>query len=492
MRVYIIATVVFLAFYGAFAQDLERSVDVVKEYAPLVERAEKLPVEVKNLDAGAEIAPDFDYDVSSRVWVSQFETAPISAAWVLPEGFAQRRAQFYAKLGGGYPDNSLADVYLTARNFGIYGSHRGQWTDIQGVTAREMLNSGGVFGRAYFGGFMASGRLGLSDNQYHDYLSRGQKLRYTTTTATFSVHNRVFGIGGNGWYLRQSKEFGGHLTANVRYQLGVHILHLGAGAQLSKLNTILSVTPRYELDNQYLIFTMGAEVARDEAVKKIRFVPVAEVRLHGVVSPFAKLTGELKDNTYRTLFEANPFFSPSYRYFETQGAARHHELRVGVAGRIGYVAAWNIWAGGEMHKNTLLISSSVPEFVDMEAVTAGAEVEVMTGYFVATVKGKYLKYKELNDYLPAYEGAVDVGYVRPKWGVHVGADLRGEYSFQGIADYPADAPTAVDLHAQIDYNVGRRVGLFVMGNNLLDNELYPQSYHKGFGISATAGIKVKL
>ncbi len=246
----LITAILILGATALNAQDLHRNVEVVSDYAPMVNRASKLVV-MPQIHDTVVLQPYFDNTVQSRVWVSQFETAPIGAAWIIPSKYDRNRPSFYAKLGGGMPEQSLGDLYFTARNFGIYARHTGQWADIEGVAARTLLNNGGVFGRTHIGrNWILGGEVTFTDNLYDDYLEGGIERRWTMPTAALMVGNDVFQLEGEGWYLHQRTEYGGVVAARVRKQFYRHIVHLAAGAQLSTMNSVFTLTPSYELDSE--------------------------------------------------------------------------------------------------------------------------------------------------------------------------------------------------------------------------------------------------
>ncbi len=241
---------------------------------------------------------------------------------------------------------------------------------------------------------------------------------------------------------------------------------------------------------------MGAEATYDDVGEKFRLLPLVELRVHGLVSPYVKLSGAINDNTYRTLVAWNPYFDPDFEFLTAPGATVSHALRVGISGRIGHNVSWNVWGGGELEKNRLLKNSVAPHFVEKtEAYGGGLDIEAKANYLVLSASAKYLKYNKLEDYFPAIEASGMVSYFRKKWAVHLGADLCSEYyyygSTSGIYGSEKRVPLRADIRAQLDYNFGKNIGIFVSGANLLDRKLYPYPLHGGVGATFSAGIKIK-
>ena len=52
--------------------------------------------------------------------------------------------------------------------------------------------------------------------------------------------------------------------------------------------------------------------------------------------------------------------------------------------------------------------------------------------------------------------------------------------------------TTFDLRVGAEYNVSRRIGVFLNGNNLLNQKLYRFNRYPGLGINALAGVKLQF
>lgn len=480
------------ALSAVHAQDLNRSVDVSKDFAPLIESASKLPV-VPDMSDTTTLKPDFRYVVTPRVWPTRFDVAPIRAAR-LADDLPRRVEPFYAKLGGGAPGQTIADLYLTSRRAGIFVNHRGQWADIEGVAARSITNSAGIFGDVRMGRWTLGGELTVDHDVYDDYIASGRTLTFTTPRAAVAVGNHVFGLEAEGWLPSWHGERAGRVSVGVRRSLGMHFVELRGGvggwSADANGNTIVGITPRYVCDNQALRFVAGVEAAYDGAKDKIRAIPELEVRIYGAVSPYIRLAGALNDNSYRTLADTNPYFDPDFTFDETPGATAIHTLHAGVAGRIGRVVAWNLYAGGEMQRNMLVRSSAEPRFVDRsETFVVGVEAEAHAGGFSASLAAKYLKYNQLEGYLPSVQGSLSLNYSHGKWAVRAAVEAHDGYTFFGTE---TAAPVAAGIDLGAEYNFTRRLGIFVEGRNLTNQKLYPYALHRGVGASVSAGVKLKM
>jgi hypothetical protein len=52
--------------------------------------------------------------------------------------------------------------------------------------------------------------------------------------------------------------------------------------------------------------------------------------------------------------------------------------------------------------------------------------------------------------------------------------------------------TAIDITLAADYFVSDRLGIFVEGRNLANQDLYPLPFYRGVGMNLSAGVKVRF
>lgn len=564
-------------------EDLNRRVDVSKDYAPRVEKAVKLAVQPQVGDTTT-LRPNLDYTIRPRVWGGGFEVAPIRAAQ-MNRGTYNPQYPLYIKAGGGFPGQTLLDVYATsirpgASGFGFYANHRAQLADIANYfgtkqQAKSTTNSVGVFGKAAFGRLgrlSIAGDLGFDYDVWSDYgdfyYTDNQSMRvtdirmhhYATPHANLSFGNDFtdlsfwnFRVGGDIYHLQDRtdcKETGGKAFVGIGKQFDLHQLSLGVDMEKYNLtvnrylyfnevidyysNAIISAFADYRLVHEKVSFGMGARFALERPTgysapdNKTWFLPQVELKIaaSNEFNPYARLTSGMEINSYRATSSFHPFL---YRKFMGPvPATASYDLRAGFNGTLGGVFSYDVYVGGGIVRNDIvpqnilgrgIVLSDVKYSLGIIAQTdekrrsifAGAEIEArIGGGFTVTAAGRYDKFSsDLFDqinYLPDFTASLGVKYNHlDKWCLRAGIEVRGEYKFLAYNDTGLNpllvvpvlndtfyAPAAVNLTLGADYFLSQRLGIFLEGNNLANQKLYPLPFYRGSGISVSAGVKLRF
>lgn len=522
-------------FAGAVsAQDINRNVDVAKDYLPMVGRAAKLTVK-PTMQEVEQLRPDLEYTVRPRAWVERFDVIPMSALY--PSNNLERLNPFYARLGGGFPGVSTADVYLSTRRAGasgagIFVNHRGFWGRLDGFDARTLHNTGGFFGRAHLGNWQIEGELAVDDDRYNDFLlpvgAANRKLHYTTPRGRLDVMHKFLHVGAEGGYLMSTGwnevTVEPYLSGDFRigdHQVGMRMAldfwttkYANALPPLSDINPgvqgrMLHFVPSYVFDHEHFRFGMGLDLGVEVTNGKLLYAPRIEVRVHGAVSPYVRLSGTIDNNNHHSLARANPYLSPDFQYRDSPGATSRHALVGGFTARIARAVSLDVFAGLEREVNPMLTSASEPIFVKrFEAVVAGGVMDVRVNNFTASLEGKYLKHNKFKEFLPSFEGRLDLAYTRGKWSMGAGAEVWSSHKFlntQGVfeagqgADWAVLAADAFKIDAAVDislcgeYFVSKKMAIFLEGSNLADQKIYRfATPHKAPGMSVVAGVKLKM
>ncbi len=128
-RELLIFATLFAALCGVSAQEsFSRRIDISKDYSVDVRSAQKLAVPVSRIDTVVE-RPSLSYSIVPTAWESNFTPRKIAPARISIADWT-RRTPFYLRLGGGFPLQSMADLYWTpVRNrnttVGLYLNHQG-------------------------------------------------------------------------------------------------------------------------------------------------------------------------------------------------------------------------------------------------------------------------------------------------------------------------------------------------------------------------------
>lgn len=514
---------------GTGQEGVTRSITITRDYLPTVERATKIDFKPMMNDT-ARLDPNLSYVVKPHAWGERFAPIPMDA--MQPMMQFDRLNPLYVKIGGGYPGQSVLDAYLTSRRpgaagMGVFVIHRGQWAPIDGVDATSTMNTAGVFGRFRMGGVQISGEVAADYNLYRDYLTVEQdnKRTFTMPRASLDVMHRWVNAGGDGYYLMtpERNESGGTAFAQGRYKTGWHNFALrlavdgwqaqenkaliGSDKRLKIDNMIAHIVPQYIFNHSQFRYVIGVDVAYEKTTGEVLYVPDLELRMQGVVSPYARLTGAITANNYRSLMGENPYMSPEFHYDRAPGASTRHTVLGGVSGHIGEVAELNVYGGLERLDNAMISLCPEPVFAHrMESVMLGLDMDLRTRRIEASLEAKWQNYTTYKAYKPNLTGKLDLAYTHEKWSVGLGVEVNGKYKFYIPDDrlpvslpdsdprlWPVSAPPGVDVSLRGQYTLSSKLSIFVEGENLADQKIYRfAAPYRAQGIGVSAGVKLKM
>ena len=163
MKKTIMAVSALLIFVQGWAQqgdgDLNRELDVTREYEPTVNSAVKLGIKPNMVDT-ASLRVDVDYEITPDPIQYRSEVTPIKPVSVSVDDLHEE-LPFYIKAGLGVPFQSVLDANISSiRNlngkWGLYVNHYGSWSkrknyDGLKTPGSQTFNTVGVFGEHRFG-----------------------------------------------------------------------------------------------------------------------------------------------------------------------------------------------------------------------------------------------------------------------------------------------------------------------------------------------------
>lgn len=395
----ILHTILFAALPLLAAAQVEKSVEVTKEYVPAVEAAAKLPV-VPDMTDTVRLRPDIDYSITPLSMSTNLASKPIRPATVTYWEF-NRPKPFYLKLGAGWPLNSSADFYASTQNPGTgyllgYVNHDGRYADIRndfGIesNAVRMDNRAGIAAGKYLGRHTLEGEFGYENRLYHRYGQYtidpmpggfGSKVQY----GEFDVKIRLgddftdlsrlnFNVGLRGALFldhsdgeraasgaRQThlgvdgalaRRFGSHMfRLDVMYEHGA-----GAKSLSDYYQDIFLGGLRYGVSGGRLRLEIGADYYYDRIVgRKGRHYVVPALLVHiftgsEAFMPYLEADGSLRDNSLRTLTRLNPYLSePQWGGKSTVS----YDARLGASGSLlGSKLVYRIFVSAAIRENQL-------------------------------------------------------------------------------------------------------------------------------------------
>jgi hypothetical protein len=136
--------------------DLTKTVQVTKDYDPIISDAEKIEFPVSFSDTLLNFKGKYQYSITPQSIFSRVTLRPMPAAKISEDEYKDPK-WLYARAGVGYPIQILGDVYVHNLNpadisFGLFYNHRSIWTKLnnpngEDIPIDEMNHQAGVFFR---------------------------------------------------------------------------------------------------------------------------------------------------------------------------------------------------------------------------------------------------------------------------------------------------------------------------------------------------------
>lgn len=559
--------------------DLNRQMDVTREYEPTVNEARKLDVKPNMVDTVA-LRPEFSYGIHPSPIGYGFEVTPIRPVSVNLDNFRQL-TPLYVRAGLGVPFQSVLDAYIattgkTNGKWGGYVNHYGSWSDIKNVNglktpAAQTFNSAGVFGEHRFGRFGIGGEIGYDYDKVSRYgydrdllispdrfdaSSAALRQNFSTVRGRLdfghsfedlSRFNVRFGVEGAYFqdhfdmketdvkaYLELGKRFGRlhEVTLRAGYDY-----YKGSGGLADYKDNVISVRPMYRLRGGKAEFALGANIVFDDNGEdnETSFFPLLEFTWRAAkgFTPYLKVDGQYVNNGYRATAARNPYV--------LQGAyganTSEYNGRIGIRGSSRSSFSYDVFGGYSGYRNMNFFTNFVyaPEsdagalpgnvFVplgeDVWMWTLGGELEGrISGSFGIEFGMQYRWYKEAGDLydmdngepmgavyrgLPDLTGRIALKYsYRDKLVVRAGVDVCGPRDFtvlgmavngfgeQALFYGKNHVDMQYDVHLGAEYNISKKIGVFVEGRNLANQKLFRYNLYPSLGVNFLAGVKLQF
>lgn len=392
---------------------LDRQVDVTSEYRPDVAHASKLGMSPDMTDTVA-LRPSFEYTITPHAWMTGFGVAAINPVRLTASEY-NPLYPFYFKLGGGWPAQSLADVYIASTREGdngitFYLNHKGRYGDIETdlgrkLDGRTMTNSAGIAGKVKIGErLFFEGEVGFDYDVYSRYGKfawggetldeKVTKQHYQTPRARISIGNdfsdmsrfnfRLVADGALFSDKYDNKETDVKIYAEGGRMFDVHRITLRAGFDgyygsdaLNKYdNTQIYAAPGYGIITEK--FKLEAEAALMMDMQsgydhRPWILPQANITFNvsnGGIVPFATLESRMVNNGFRSLAMRNPYV----RVLPMANAAlaadafdggrslprsnAQYDLRAGLQGVVASKFLYKVYGGYTLAKSHVFFSNS--------------------------------------------------------------------------------------------------------------------------------------
>lgn len=481
---------------------VDKRVEVTKDYEPVVTGAMKLPI-VPDMADTVKMRPEIDYTITPLMYSTELVTAhSFNPAKVTYWDF-NRPTTFYLKLGVGYPVNTVGDFFISTHNvrtgylmaaathYGEFGARDNGFGDNRNAT--QAVTRGRVAGGVYVGKRMFEGELAYGDctgrrfaapsvidaaTQYPtpsaEYEDFTLKLRFgddfvdlsrTNFNIDFSgsffhdksdrimesvpkLHQFDFGVGG-----RVGRNFGRHyLEADLRYagMRGVKDL------KDSKDDTVWAGL-RYGYNSETVGVFVGADYCFDKSDRARHYVlPYAKLHFNitnnDSVIPFVELEGALQSNDYYSLARHSVYVDYTGDMVSLPNTLSY-DLRFGIEGKLGRGRfSYRLYAGWAFESDALYWYTYNYEWLravaarrDVFTLNLEADYRPIDQLIIsAGIHGRFFKeYGELNDVElkgaeSPLEGVLKLRYAHKKFSVGASARVGGAAEWTNVS-YPYDS-----------------------------------------------------
>lgn len=501
-------------------ENLNRQMDVVRAYEPTVDRAVKIDIAPNMVDT-VNLRPEIDYMINYNPVRYRFDVSPINPAKVNIRN-QNTYGPLYAKVGFGYPFQSLADVYAATTDkgrgyIGAFANHYGSWSKIgeylvgdiaYETPASYTFNTGGIHGEYRFDRYAVGGELAYDYDMVTRYggTQVAPNTNYSSTAEALRQHYSTFGgnvyfgnafedlsyfnfrIGLNGSVMKDKRDhgqnsFGGTIDLGKAFgDVNAVTLHAGYSGsrgsdRLKFEEDIINVTPLYHRRGDVLDLKVGVDYwyTKNDFENKHLIAPHVDIKLNlanGYFVPFLTASGDVRSNDYLSLAKLNPYIEQGLVMPSTE----EYNARAGITGLITSSVSYTVYAGYSRYESLNMFANyfsgttrygetfiSVMDGADM--FTVGGDIEGrLTGKFSAKLAFQYLGYDMDNldkpIGMPDMKGSLDLKYTHGnKFSITAGAHLTGQRHF---LDYDVSSPDFGALYKQdavVDVRLGGEVKL---------------------------------
>ncbi len=560
---------------------IEKQVEVTKTFIPKVESATKLGISPDMSDT-VRIRPDINYTVTPLAIKTELATRPIKPATVTYWEF-NRPQPFYLKVGGGYPSNSVVDFYASSQHPSTgyvvgYVNHQGRYGNIEndfGIDSRATQlnnNIGGVVGK-YLGGRVLElkanyknrydRRYGASSSTFepsadfplaNSYLGRNinygvldGQIRYGDDFVDLDRFNFNIALRGSMLFDNSDYQIAGDsrqtdwgASAAVARSFGRHefMLHTtfdvsrGDGAIEDYSRNTFMAGLSYAIRGNLFDIEVGADVYHEDFVDhkdESYFLPQLKISMRlgdRALVPFISLDSELRDNSYKSLLEQNPYVatpdfmlrsSRDYNFrFGIEGLVDNSRLSyrfdIGISPMFDRIFWYGVLDSSADAPFGLFNGSFQPSYGGLDIYSFNGELIYKPIQNLEITFGAHgYMYNDFNQSVggignlesgePAFRADASVRYNVGDFSFGLGAEAVGERKWNMILVGGVDqqrettlfiAPTCIDVNFDVNYRLNSGLELFGEVRNIANAKLYNNPYYREYGINFTVGVKVNF
>ena len=551
-RLYYIVALLMLVPAVVQAQ-VEKQVEVSKDYAPTVSTAQKLAL-VPDMTDTVMMRPEVDYTITPYTFETSLITDRFRPATITYWDYQSSRP-LYAHVAMGVPLASEADLYVATHNKdrGYAMAYLNHWGDYRsrhnllGETVKKNTSEmdSRIGGRAgvFVGPRLLEVDVAADHRLRHRYPSTGEAISFGRGGGTvrfgddFTDLSRWnFNIEAGGSYFMDNVLDDNFNEASLAGSVALgkliadrHTLRLTAsydgvfgGKALSQYrNNIFAVGARYGFETKRFELMVGADYYYDKVAQSTdlphHLLPYLRVALKSVSEgfvPFIEVDGEVRRNNYENLIYANPYMRVSGATAEALSKQANEVLyngRAGFGGNVGGgVFAYDLSAELSIANNHLYWYSDGADYLFTDAYQHslrldGNFVVRPSGAFSVEARAGVFVWENYDGYYsnrPTFNAGATLRYDSRKIRAGVSLDYASAIKWMtldkeaGHRGEPQFTYTRTNgtllLGAEFEWQVKDRLIIYVEGRNLTGSKVYEWLNYYRSTPEGMLGVKFSL
>ena len=551
-RLYYIVTLLLLWPFALSAQ-VQKQVEVSKDYTPTVSTAQKLSI-IPDMTDTVMMRPDVDYTITPRSFETSLMTENFRPATITYWDYLRSRP-LYARAAAGVPLASEADLYLATYNKdrGYAMAYVNHWGDYRArknlagekVTKNTMEMDNRIGGRA--GLFVGQRRLevdlGADHRLRHRYPTTGEKIEFGRADGKIRFGDDFtdlsrwnFNVEAEGSYFLDGVDVGDFnestvaASASVAKMLGGrHILRINVGydgafgykALKAYKNNIISAGARYGLESNRFEFLLGADYYYDNvagsSASPHHIFPYLRMSWkdtsEGFV-PFVEVDGELRRNDFASLMFVNPYLRGTSAVAEAlaeQANETSYNGRIGFGGNLGGgIFAYDLSAELSLADNHLYWYSTGADYGFTDAYQHSLRIDASAllrpvGSFEAKVYAGVYAWEHYAGYYsnrPNFNVGTSLSYTSRKIRAGVTLDYASAIKWMTLGDTltedgkPTFTYTRTDgtltLGVEVEWRINDHWAVYAEGRNLTGSKVYEWLNYYRSTPEGMLGVKFSL
>jgi hypothetical protein len=513
------------------------SVDVIKNFDAQLLESQRIKQQ-PTLPVQDTVRSAQSYSLPERAAEVKYDPPRLRALPVKTEKTDTKTYNGFAKAGYGTPRSPYAEAaytFMASENFNIFGQFKHHSARFDQDSFQRFSNTGGKLRTDVYleNGLTVGGGIGYDQRRlnYWGYDTLRGRLNEAQTLQAFKDFNynlHTFNTKRNssdldyradidGYFLRDNyaaRENGFDLRLLGRKWIAdKHVARVGIRTDLTsksdttraskQLNNFI-ITPGFDFHLSKLMFKIGANLISTNDTFSILPDIEAFVSFAPQIGLFAGWEGNVEKNTFRSMSHYNPFISPYQKPFNT------HYLRYygGIRGQLNTLS-YRLQGSWGKYRDMAFYMTNPADHRNRFIATPDSATMLQIS---ASLHGNITDDLQLT--LAAQQSFIDANqlpthYGLPTFGLNLGASyrllelknlhIRTDLIFQNGIPYfkDDDTPEALtgtlyDINLGVNYWITDNIGLFVEGNNLLNNTRARWVNFPQYGINVLGGITAKF